>query len=166
MYKIISLMMILCCSLTSCCAMTRQRTGCVTITAKQGGAQVFIDGDSWGITPLQVDLEKNRDHSILVTKSGYQNQEIVLKSRHTWNSARNLVFPFAGAAVGTGVGLACYGTGGWMFPLFLAGTVVGVVAGLGLGAIGAATDCYLRSDCDLDKRGVYFNLAPAIANGL
>ncbi|MCE2983886.1 MAG: hypothetical protein LW832_10025 [Parachlamydia sp.] len=66
--------------------------------------------------------------------------------------------PGIGALVGTGMMLACYGTGGYIFPFWFAGTLVGAAAGVGVGGVGLATDLYKRSDCEFNQKDVHFNL--------
>lgn len=161
MYKTISLIMILSFFLTSCCSMIGDPTRLVTVTAQQSDAEVFIDGYACGTAPLLVDLDKTYDHTIVVSKPGYQPQQAFLKSHHTLWWTSNILTPFAGAAIGTGVGLACYGTSGYIVPFALAGTGIGAAVGLGLGVIGTAVDIGSRSDCDLDTQSVHFNLIQA-----
>lgn len=160
MYKFTTLMTILSFFLTSCCSMMCDPTRQVMVTAQQSNTEVFIDGYACGTTPLLVDLDKSRNHRIAVGKPGYQSQQVFLKSRHTAWWATNLMTPFAGAAIGTGVGLLFFGTDGYIIPLCLVGTGIGAAVGLGLGVIGTAADIYLKSDCDLDTKRVHFNLKP------
>ncbi len=161
MYKTISLMTILSFFLTSCCSITSDPTRRVTVTAQQSNAEVFIDGYACGTTPLLVDLDKTCNHRIIVTKPGYQAQQVYLKSSHTLWWASNLMIPIAGAAVGTGIGLAYYGSAGYIVPFCLAGTGIGAAVGLGLGIFGVAADLCSRSDCDLDMKGTHFKLIQA-----
>lgn len=161
MYKTISLILIFSITLTGCCSMISDPTRRVTVTAQQSDANVFVDGYACGTAPLLVDLDKKYDHTIVVSKTGYQPQQVVLKSRRTMRSASNLLTPVAGAAIGTGIGLACYGTSGYIIPFALVGTGIGAVVGLGVGVIGTATDISLRSDCDLNAHNVHFDLIQA-----
>lgn len=161
MYKTVSLMTILSLLLSSCCSIASSQTRCVTVTAAQNDAEVFIDGYACGTTPLSVDLDKRYDHKIVVAKAGYQAETASLNSHHTLKGASNLLTPIAGAAVGTGIGLAYFGTGGYGIPFCLIGTGIGLAVGLGLGVAGAVADLHLRSDCDLDHNSVHFNLMQA-----
>lgn len=158
MYKTITLIPILSFFLTSCCSVMRDPTRRVTVTAQQSDAEVFIDGYACGTAPLSVDLDKSYDHTIVVTKPGYQSQQTLLKSRHTLKWTSNILTPIAGAAIGTGIGLACCGTTGYIVPFALVGTGIGAVVGLGVGVIGTAADVYSRSDCDLHPHSAHFNL--------
>lgn len=161
MYKTISLMTILSFFLTSCCSMMCDPTRRVTVTTQQCDAEVFVDGYACGTAPLLVDLDKTCDHTIIVSKPGYQPQQMQLKSCHTLKSASNIFAPIAGAAVGTGIGLMVYGTGGYILPSCIIGTVLGGAIGLGLGVVGTAADICSRSDCDLAMKSVHFNLIQA-----
>ena len=44
-------------------------------------AKVFADGKYIGVTPIAVDLEKNRNHVITISKDGYVPQNIVITSK-------------------------------------------------------------------------------------
>jgi hypothetical protein len=161
MYKTLSLIMALSLFLTSCCTIARDPTTKIMVTAQQRDTEIFIDGYACGTAPLWVDLDKTCDHTIIASKPGYQGQHIRLKSQHTMGAAFNLITPIAGAAVGTGIGLMMYGSGGYILPYCIGGTLLGGAIGLGLGAVGAATDLCTRSDCDLDRKTVHFNLNQA-----
>lgn len=158
MYKTLSLLMILCVSLTSCCSMFLDKERSVKVTAKQRDTEIFIDGYSCGKTPLTINLDKTCDHTIVASKPGYQTQQKHIKSQHTMKSASNLIWPLVGATVGTGIGLMTYGTSGYILPFCLAGTVVGGAIGLGVGSVGTAVDLSSRSDCELSTKNVHFNL--------
>jgi hypothetical protein len=43
------------------------------------GAQVFVDGEMVGVTPLRVPVSTETDHSVYVKKSGYRPQFVVLR---------------------------------------------------------------------------------------
>lgn len=161
MHKITSLITTLSLFLTSCCSIVRDPMRRIQVTAEQSDTEIIIDGYPCGLTPLLVDVDKRYDHTIMASKPGYLEEGISLKSRHTLRSATNLLTPLTGAAVGTGVGLMIYGTSGYIIPFCLVGTVIGAAVGVGLGVAGAATDLYLRSDCDLNANGVHFNLIQA-----
>lgn len=143
---------------TSCCTMATKPTEQVLITTQQSDVDVFIDGYSCGKAPLLAELDKKYDHQIVVSKTGYQNQETCITSHHTLKSGYNIAAPIAGAAIGTGVGLALFGTGGFILPYCIVGTLCGGAIGLGLGVVGTATDLYSRSDCSLAKNEVHFQL--------
>lgn len=158
MYKSISLIMTLSLFLTSCCSITQNRLGRVTVTSRQKDAGIFIDGYHYGTAPITVNLDKTQDHLIVATKSGYQDQQIYVQSKRTAKSAYNLLMPVAGAGIGTVVGLATFGTTAYCLPFFIAGTAIGGLIGLGVGTAGAATDIYRRSDCELNRKVVHFDL--------
>jgi hypothetical protein len=45
------------------------------------GAQVFIDGDLMGETPLTLNLKKNKYDNIMVKREGYETQNIPLEKK-------------------------------------------------------------------------------------
>lgn len=146
---------------TSCCRMVCDRTQKVAITAQQRDTEIYIDGYACGTAPVLVDLDRTRHHTIVASKPGYEGQYMLLRSHHTLKAASNLVAPFIGLAVGTGIGLAVAGTGGIILPDFLIGSFYGGLAGICFVGIGTAVDLYTRSDCDLAKQAVHFNLIEA-----
>lgn len=135
-------------SLASCCKMSNQLEE-VWITSNPPQAEIVIDGYHCGNSPLLVELDKKYDHSVYLFKEGYETVEGSIYSRRTIGSSRNVVWPFAGAAIGTGIGIACCGTGGCIIPAFVVGTALGTVAGLAMGVTGTAVDLGTRSDCTL-----------------
>ena len=72
MSKIIVLMVFALTLLFAGCASVIHGTDqTVTITSQPSGAQVLIDGQSFGVTPLTVKLKKNKYETIMVKKRGY-----------------------------------------------------------------------------------------------
>ena len=161
MYRTTLSLMIFSLFFTSCCTLTRGRTEPVLVTVEQHDAEIFIDGFNCGTAPLVAELDKRRNHTIIASKPGYEPQKACIQSCRTMGSGFNLMAPSIGAAVGSLVGLAMHGGNGYIFPFFIGGTVVGTVIGLGVGAVGIGTDLCLRSDCDLNKKGVHFRLVQA-----
>jgi hypothetical protein len=54
----------------------------VPISSIPLGAEVYVNGQKVGVTPLSVDLERNRNHLISLSKPGYESQNIsILKKR-------------------------------------------------------------------------------------
>lgn len=163
MYKMPLLITLLSFCLTSCCSVVGNATREVRVTAQQCGAEVFIDGYACGTAPLSVELNKTYNHTIIVAKPGYLPQQALLESRRTWRSASNILMPFGGAVVGTGVGAglgaACWGVDAFTLGVTAAaGCGIGVAVGLCIGIIGTATDIQSRADCDLCTKSVHFNL--------
>ncbi len=134
--------------LTGCCSMQNKKEP-VWITSTPDQAEVTIDGHYCGMTPVCVDLNKKYDHFVSLSKEGHQGCEGMIPSKRTFRSAKNLIWPAAGAVIGTGIGLACYGTGGFIIPQFIIGTVIGTGVGMGIGSVGLGVDCISRADCTL-----------------
>ncbi len=59
----------------------------VNVRSEPGGAQVFIDGKLIGRTPLQVTVERTRDHIVFLKLDGYVPEREVL----TLNRARDRI---------------------------------------------------------------------------
>ena len=57
--------------LTSCAAILKGTSQTVTFTSEPSGAEVFIDGQSRGVTPLSVKLKKNKYDTVMIKKKGY-----------------------------------------------------------------------------------------------
>jgi len=58
--------------LTSCAGIINGTSQSITVTSTPEGAEVFIDGNNMGETPLTVKLKKNKYDNIMVKKSGYK----------------------------------------------------------------------------------------------
>ncbi|MFN4174772.1 MAG: PEGA domain-containing protein, partial [Parachlamydiaceae bacterium] len=109
--------------LAGCCSMKSKKEA-VWITSSPEQAEVTIDGHYYGLTPVKVDLNKKCNHTVSLNKEGYLGCEGIISSKRTMKSAKNLIWPVAGAVIGTGIGLACYGTGGFIIPECLIGTLI------------------------------------------
>src|SRR5665647_995982 len=60
-----------------CLTLTKGSSQRIPITSNLRDARVFVDGKEIGITPLNVLLQKNRDHVIRIEKPGYNPFSIV-----------------------------------------------------------------------------------------
>lgn len=146
--KIITISLII--LLTGCCSMQNKEAP-VWITSNPEQAEVVIDGYHCGFTPVCLELNKKIDHTISISKSGFETYDGIIPSKRTFKSANNLIWPVAGAAIGTCIGIACLGTSGFIIPEFLIGTAIGTGVGLGVGAVGLGVDRSSRADCTLQK---------------
>ena len=133
---------------TGCCTM-RNKAEPVWITSNPEQAEVVIDGYYCGTSPVCVELNKKYDHAVSLSKEGYQSCEGILPSQRTYKSAKNLIWPIAGAVIGTGIGIACCGTSGFILPEFIVGTILGTGIGIGVGTVGMGVDSIGRADCTL-----------------
>ena len=59
---------------TGCSTIFKGTTQVVTITSDPSNADVLVDGNNMGKTPLSVSLKKNAYTSMTVKKSGYNSQ--------------------------------------------------------------------------------------------
>lgn len=59
---------------SGCSTIIKGTTQVVTVTSEPSNAEVRIDGNNMGKTPLSVSLKKNTYSSITVSKSGYSTQ--------------------------------------------------------------------------------------------
>ncbi|MGL1931186.1 MAG: PEGA domain-containing protein [Desulfotalea sp.] len=73
--QIASFGLVLC--LTGCEAMVYKQA--VPITTNPMGAEVFIDGTPAGITPTSVQIARNSDHIVTLTKDGYKQEDVSVK---------------------------------------------------------------------------------------
>jgi hypothetical protein len=53
----------------------------VSIDSAPRDATVFINGESAGSPPLQVDLRADRDHSLFFKREGYRPELVILRSQ-------------------------------------------------------------------------------------
>jgi hypothetical protein len=63
----------------SCAALISGTTQTVPITSQPPHAEVFVDGVSAGFTPVELELERDRDHTVVVRLAG-QERTVVLRS--------------------------------------------------------------------------------------
>ncbi len=58
--------------LTSCASVFKGTDQTVTFTSEPAGAEVIIDGNSMGVTPLSVKLKKNKYDTVMLKLAGYK----------------------------------------------------------------------------------------------
>lgn len=59
--------------LSGCAGVFKGTTQVVTFNSNPSGADVIIDGNNMGQTPLSVKLKKNKYKNVLIKKNGYKN---------------------------------------------------------------------------------------------
>ena len=64
---------------TSCAVLFSGTTQAVPVTSQPARAEVLVDGVSKGFTPLVLELERGRDHTVVV-RLGMQQRSVVLRS--------------------------------------------------------------------------------------
>jgi hypothetical protein len=63
----------------SCAVLTSGTKQTVAVASQPAQAEVFVDGVSAGFTPLELELERGRDHTVVVRWGG-QERSVVLRS--------------------------------------------------------------------------------------
>ena len=71
---------VLCLMLASCTPQIAMQT--IPISTDPGGAKVAVDGKDGCTAPCQVDLARNQDHILTITKDGYRQQDVVIKRQY------------------------------------------------------------------------------------
>jgi hypothetical protein len=59
----------------------------VPVSTAPMGAQVLADGKAACVTPCEVELARNRDHILVLTKDGYLQQDVVLRRQYQTEKA-------------------------------------------------------------------------------
>lgn len=73
-----------CIALLSACAPT-VLTQPVPVSTDPGGVNVAVDGKAVCVAPCQVDLARNQDHILTLTKDGYRQQDVLVKRQYQTN---------------------------------------------------------------------------------
>jgi PEGA domain len=50
----------------------------VSLTSSPSNAEVWVDGKRYGVTPIAIDLDKQRDHEVSFKRSGYHDTSVQL----------------------------------------------------------------------------------------
>ena len=128
--------------LQGCAVMTRGTSLEIPVTSRPGGAKIAVDGKQMGLTPLNLKLDRKKDHLIRVERTGYVPLEIRALSQGSrgrpvfvmgnlnwgWLAAMPGAYMAAGGllgkSLGLGAGKSAMQTGGL---LMLAGMAVGLL---------------------------------------
>lgn len=112
MNKWIKVAMILVCpiALVGCATITTGTNQRIPINSNPAGATVNISSGFTGVTPCVADLRRNQDHTVNISKIGYDTAVVVLRKSMCGSTAGNLLL---GGVIGLGVD-ACSGA---MFKL-------------------------------------------------
>ncbi|WP_338376169.1 PEGA domain-containing protein [uncultured Flavobacterium sp.] len=65
----------------SCGTLYAPKYNNVYVTSNPSGAQVEVEGDNKGITPIEISLLAKKSHNIHISKEGYKDSIINLESR-------------------------------------------------------------------------------------
>ena len=91
----------------------------IPVTSNPIGAKIFVDGEAWGNTPLNLKLKRKRDHVLRIEKQGYNPLEIRItrKTSAAFSVLGNMIWGFMGASLAGGKSFgALILFGGWFLP--------------------------------------------------
>ncbi len=69
--KIVLFLILVCCA-SSCATIVHGKSQQVAVVTEPPGATVIVDGSEVGATPLTLTLERKNDHTVYLSKNGYQ----------------------------------------------------------------------------------------------
>jgi hypothetical protein len=73
--------LILCISINNCATMFHQDAGEVNFTSNPNGAEVVVDGLSLGNTPVMLDLDSTKAHTVVIRNKNGLEKTFVLKRK-------------------------------------------------------------------------------------
>ena len=86
--------------LTGCATVTRGTTQDIPVSSVPSGAQVIINNQFWGVTPVIANLDRRDRHNLVIQLEGYEPFLTTIASQRDMASAGNrLVGGLPGAAV-------------------------------------------------------------------
>ena len=74
------LVLIACAALSNCATVFNDREPLVDIDSQPAGADVYVDGEYLGTTPVQVELSVHREHTIVFRKDGFDDRTFRLSN--------------------------------------------------------------------------------------
>lgn len=82
-------------SLTSCATVITTTKQCITVNTEPKGAKVYIDGKEIGVSPLFVQLYRNKNYIVKIELDNYKTQELILnKETNRWTYLNFIVGPY------------------------------------------------------------------------
>lgn len=81
------------CSVVSGCATIVHLGGNeeLNVSSEPAGAKVVIDGSEPGVTPLATKVERKKDHSVVLMKEGFEENQSKVESHISWWVAGNII---------------------------------------------------------------------------
>ena len=61
------------------------------VSSEPAGAKVVIDGTERGVTPLATKVERKKDHAVVLTKEGFEENQSRVESHLSWWVAGNVI---------------------------------------------------------------------------
>lgn len=88
---------------SGCSTIVNGTTQSVSISSDPQGADVLVDGEFVGNTPVAVDLKRKHNHLVTVSLDGYETQQIAINKVMSGAVAGNIL---AGGLIGWGIDAA------------------------------------------------------------
>ena len=67
--------------LSGCATIVKGTTQKIPIASDPSNAEVTVDGQSFGETPIDIEMKRKRDHLVTISKHGYKSRSIpIVKS--------------------------------------------------------------------------------------
>lgn len=63
----------------------------LNVSSEPAGAKVVIDGTERGVTPLAATVERKKDHAVVLTKEGFEENQSRVESHLSWWVAGNVI---------------------------------------------------------------------------
>jgi len=63
----------------------------LNVSSEPAGAKVVIDGTERGLTPLATKVERKKDHAVVLTKEGFEENQSRVESHLSWWVAGNVI---------------------------------------------------------------------------
>jgi hypothetical protein len=63
----------------------------LSVSSDPSGATVVIDGTERGVTPLATKVERKKDHAVVLTKEGFEENQSRVESHISWWIAGNVI---------------------------------------------------------------------------
>ena len=67
-------------ALTSCATILNDKEPLVDISSEPAGAEVYVDGEYVGITPVEVPLSVHSNHTVVFRKEGYADRRFTVSN--------------------------------------------------------------------------------------
>jgi hypothetical protein len=108
----LSLISILLVALSACATILRGTRQGIGIASQPPGAQVIIDNQTYGVTPVAAKLTRKDNHHIVIQLEGYEPYEITLTRQASGWVFGNILF-----CLGAPIGIAIDAIAGGMYTL-------------------------------------------------
>tara|TARA_R110002126_G_scaffold124451_1_gene266396 strand:+ start:14920 stop:15291 length:372 start_codon:yes stop_codon:yes gene_type:complete len=68
-------------TLTSCASLFGPKSHSLSATSNPQGAEIYVDGERMGVTPLKLELDPSKTYSIEYRKKGYRSITKIVKGK-------------------------------------------------------------------------------------